>query len=73
MTVPFFGDQAFWGEMCRRAGVGPAPVAIELLTPQRLLDGLSVLLRPEVNPLPCYHGDDEGGDNDDILPSLTPG
>ena len=51
MTVPFFGDQAFWGEMCRRAGVGPAPVAIEHLTPQRLLDGLTMLTQPEASAL----------------------
>ena len=51
MTVPFFGDQAFWGEMCRRAGVGPAPVAIEHLTQQRLLEGLKMLLQPEVSAL----------------------
>lgn len=49
MTVPFFGDQAFWGEMCRRAGVGPAPVAIEKLTVQRLLDGLAMLMKPSVS------------------------
>lgn len=51
MTVPFFGDQAFWGEMCRRAGVGPTPVAIEHLTPQRLLDGLIMLTQPEASAL----------------------
>jgi hypothetical protein len=50
MTLPFFGDQAFWGEMCRRAGVGPAPVAIENLTQQRLLDGLHMLMQPSVRP-----------------------
>ena len=50
MTLPFFGDQAFWGEMCRRAGVGPAPVAIENLTQQRLLDGLHLLMQPSVGP-----------------------
>ena len=53
MTVPFFGDQAFWGEMCRRAGVGPAPVAIENLTVQRLLDGLNMLTQPEVSVQLC--------------------
>ncbi|CAK0786710.1 hypothetical protein CVIRNUC_009924 [Coccomyxa viridis] len=48
MTVPFFGDQAFWGEMCRRAGVGPPPVAVENLTEQHLLEGLKMLLDPLV-------------------------
>ena len=53
MTVPFFGDQAFWGEMCRRAGVGPPPVAIEHLTEQRLLEGLKMLMDPLVRAVTC--------------------
>jgi len=32
LVCPFFGDQFFWGEMVRRAGVGPAPCPIEDLT-----------------------------------------
>ena len=50
MAVPFFGDQAFWGEMCRRSGVGPAPVPVERLTVEALLEGLGFLARPEVRP-----------------------
>lgn len=48
MAVPFFGDQAFWGEMCRRSGVGPAPVAVEKLDVERFKEGLHFLMRPEV-------------------------
>ena len=48
MAVPFFGDQAFWGEMCRRSGVGPAPVPVERLSVEALLKGLAFLARPEV-------------------------
>ena len=48
MAVPFFGDQAFWGEMCRRSGVGPAPVPVERLSVEALLEGLAFLARPEV-------------------------
>ncbi|CAL8465481.1 g5017 [Coccomyxa elongata] len=48
MAIPFFGDQAFWGEMCRRSGVGPAPIAVEKLTPELLKEGLQFLMRPEV-------------------------
>jgi hypothetical protein len=55
MTVPFFGDQAFWGEMCRRSGVGPAPVAVERLTVERLAEGLDFLMRPEVCVHVCIH------------------
>ena len=53
MTVPFFGDQAFWGEMCCRAGVGPPPLAIENLTEQRLLEGLETLMHPSVISVTC--------------------
>ena len=53
MTVPFFGDQAFWGETCRRAGVGPPPMAIENLTQQRLLEGLKMLMDPLVRAVAC--------------------
>ena len=53
MTVPFFGDQAFWGEMCRRAGVGPPPVAVENLTEQHLLEGLKMLMDPLVRAVTC--------------------
>ncbi|KAK9843668.1 hypothetical protein WJX81_001889 [Elliptochloris bilobata] len=48
MVVPFFGDQPFWGEACRRAGVGPAPVDVDSLTVHRLADGLRVLAQPQV-------------------------
>lgn len=41
------GDQPFWGEACRRAGVGPAPMDVDSLTPQRLADGLRVLAQPQ--------------------------
>ncbi|EIE23064.1 UDP-Glycosyltransferase/glycogen phosphorylase, partial [Coccomyxa subellipsoidea C-169] len=47
MVVPFFGDQAFWGEMCRRSGVGPAPVAVEKLKVEHLTEGLRFLMQPE--------------------------
>jgi hypothetical protein len=53
MAVPFFGDQAFWGEMCRRSGVGPAPIAVEELTVQALAEGLAHLMSPEVSPYCC--------------------
>ena len=49
-----FWDQAFWGEMCRRAGVGPPPVAIENLTQQRLLEGLKMLTDPLVRAVSCH-------------------
>ena len=44
--VPFFGDQPFWGAACCRAGVGPAPVAIDDLTTDRIVDALKTLIMP---------------------------
>lgn len=54
MVVPFFGDQAFWGEMCRRSGVGPAPIAVEKLKVEHLTEGLRFLMQPEVSPSPHF-------------------
>ena len=54
MAVPFFGDQAFWGEMCRRSGVGPAPVAVENLSVEVLVEALEHLMQPEVDSLPMH-------------------
>jgi hypothetical protein len=44
--VPFFGDQPFWGAACERAGVGPAPVPIDDLTTERIVDALKELILP---------------------------
>jgi sterol 3beta-glucosyltransferase len=44
--VPFFGDQPFWGAACHKAGVGPAPVPIDLLTTERIIDALKSLIMP---------------------------
>jgi len=46
------GDQPFWGEACRRSGVGPAPVDIDSLTAERLADGLRTLAQPQARPSP---------------------
>ncbi len=48
------GDQPFWGEACRRSGVGPAPVDIDSLTAERLADGLRVLAQPQARPSPPW-------------------
>ena len=47
MTVPFLGDEAFLGDMCRRADVGPALVAIKNVTHQPLLASLNMPMQPE--------------------------
>ena len=47
-------DQAFWGEMCRRSGVGPAPIAVEKLKVEHLTEGLRFLMQPEVSPSPHF-------------------
>lgn len=43
MICPFFGDQFFWGEMVRRAGVGPEPCPIGQLTAPALAHKFGVL------------------------------
>eukprot|EP01025_Chloroclados_australasicus_P044544 TRINITY_DN4838_c0_g1_i2.p1 TRINITY_DN4838_c0_g1~~TRINITY_DN4838_c0_g1_i2.p1 ORF type:complete len:683 (-),score=66.03 TRINITY_DN4838_c0_g1_i2:183-1982(-) len=48
MIVPFFGDQAFWGEACYNAGVGPAPVNSSQLTQQRLIDAINFMMKEDV-------------------------
>ncbi len=47
MVCPFFGDQHFWGEMVKRAKVGPPPVPIGELDEQKLAEGLRVLIGEE--------------------------
>ena len=46
-VVPFFGDQSFWGGACKRLGVGPAPIAIDDLTTDKLVAALEFMRRPE--------------------------
>lgn len=41
--VPFGFDQFFWGDRIRALGVGPAPLPIHRLTPQRLADSITRL------------------------------
>ena len=47
-VVPFFGDQPFWGEACRRAGVGPKPIPIDSLNKSKLVSALKFMGKPEV-------------------------
>ena len=47
-VVPFFGDQPFWGEACRRAGVGPRPIPIDSLNKSKLVSALKFMDKPEV-------------------------
>jgi UDP:flavonoid glycosyltransferase YjiC (YdhE family) len=48
LVCPFFGDQFMWGEMVRRAGVGPAPCPVEELTGEILATKLTEMLSPEI-------------------------
>ena len=41
--VPFFGDQPLWGEVCRRKGVGPAPIPFAELTSVNLAEAFRAL------------------------------
>ncbi|KAG2020981.1 glycosyltransferase family 28 domain-containing protein [Coprinopsis cinerea AmutBmut pab1-1] len=40
VIVPFFGDQAFWGDMVYRAGAGPRPIPKAELTVKKLRDAI---------------------------------
>ena len=46
-VVPFFGDQSFWGGACKRLGVGPAPIAIDDLTTDKLVAALEFMREPD--------------------------
>ena len=46
LVCPFFGDQHFWGECCRRAGVGPPPIPIQTLTAEALAAAFETLTAP---------------------------
>ena len=48
LVCPFFGDQFMWGEMVRRAGVGPEPCPINKLTEEKLVASLIALRSPEI-------------------------
>ncbi|CAK5279180.1 unnamed protein product [Mycena citricolor] len=47
VVVPFFGDQAFWGEMIHKAGAGPEPIPHKQLTAQNLCDALKFAVSPQ--------------------------
>ena len=46
VVVPFFGDQAFWGERVLALGVGPKPVRRSRLTSGRLARALAEAVAP---------------------------
>lgn len=48
VVVPFFGDQAFWGQMVARAGAGPDPVAFNKMTVDSLTESITTALKEEV-------------------------
>eukprot|EP01042_Synura_sphagnicola_P006875 gene6875-8800_t len=47
-VTPFFGDQHFWGEMVRRADVGPPPCPVQNLTVAKMVEALTILLSPDI-------------------------
>mmetsp|Transcript_47330 Transcript_47330/g.110476 ORF Transcript_47330/g.110476 Transcript_47330/m.110476 type:complete len:603 (+) Transcript_47330:239-2047(+) len=64
LVCPFFGDQFFWGEQVRRAGVGPAPCPIGQLTAALFAEKLHVLTLPETNKVAqalAMHAEQEDG------------
>jgi len=44
VTIPFFGDQHFWGVQIHRAAGGPPPIPRRALTTQRLVSALEMAL-----------------------------
>ncbi|TEY66031.1 hypothetical protein BOTCAL_0134g00020 [Botryotinia calthae] len=47
-TVPFFGDQAFWGQMIAAAGAGPLPLHYKSLNHDNLTQAIQYCLTPAV-------------------------
>ncbi|KAJ8093380.1 hypothetical protein PM082_020237 [Marasmius tenuissimus] len=47
VVVPFFGDQAFWGNMIHRAGAGPAPIHHKDLNADNLCDAITYAISYE--------------------------
>jgi sterol 3beta-glucosyltransferase len=47
VTVPFFGDQVFWGRRAQSLGAAAAPVKRSRLTSERLVRALREALTPE--------------------------
>ncbi|CAK7349248.1 unnamed protein product [Dovyalis caffra] len=46
--VPFFGDQAFWGERVHVRGVGPPPIPVDEFSLTKLVDAINFMLEPKV-------------------------
>ena len=41
ITIPFFGEQSFWGDRVAELGVGPRPIMRKQITAERLADAIS--------------------------------
>ncbi|WWC72266.1 uncharacterized protein I206_106228 [Kwoniella pini CBS 10737] len=46
IVVPFFGDQAFWGNMIHKAGAGPAPIPQKTLNVDNLAKAIEFATSP---------------------------
>lgn len=46
VVVPFFGDQAFWGNMIYKAGTGPKPIPHKELSVETLRDAIKFAISP---------------------------
>ncbi|WVN90029.1 uncharacterized protein L203_105261 [Cryptococcus depauperatus CBS 7841] len=46
IVVPFFGDQAFWGQMIYNAGAGPTPIPQKMLCTENLAEAIRFALSP---------------------------
>ncbi|HVJ93664.1 MAG TPA: glycosyltransferase, partial [Labilithrix sp.] len=48
VICPFFGDQPFWGNVVRRAGLGPPPIPQKKLSADRLATAIREALADDV-------------------------
>jgi UDP:flavonoid glycosyltransferase YjiC (YdhE family) len=44
IVIPFFADQPFWGKRVAELGVGPAPIPVKQLTPDRLAQAIQIAI-----------------------------
>ncbi|CAF1162883.1 unnamed protein product [Adineta steineri] len=46
ITIPFFGDQFFWGHIVEKSGAGPPPVPAKDVTVEKLVEAFKYVHKP---------------------------
>ncbi|KAH7369987.1 glycosyltransferase family 1 protein [Rhexocercosporidium sp. MPI-PUGE-AT-0058] len=57
VIVPFFGDQAFWGQMVAAARVGPQSIHHKMLNENNITQAIQYCLTPEASKIPIKLSD----------------